>query len=278
MNLKKKWLFLVSLFLFLIIPYKALANTCSTYQCIICSYKVFNYKVTYQVSSLGSNTQGQVKFIKKKNSDEDCKFKQTLEFINFVKNRSRLYCPTIYAAKNGNTININSSKTNGYSKIKATVSQKNDNPLTKEALEEKAEFYASTQNGTTDWGEVKDTDLQEICNNPSFQKPMKLIGTIINFVKILIVGIIIVLGIFDLFKATTSMKDNRFIVAVKSIAIRVIAGVCIFFLPGVIQVILDMVNEWSNYQNVWCCCTQCLLDADHCDINSCSSDSCQIGG
>ncbi len=273
--MKKKWLFLVSLFLFLIIPYKAMANTCSTYQCIVCTYKVFNYKVTYQVSSLGSNVEGQVKVIKKKNSGKDFKFKQSLEFINFVKNRSKLYCPAIYAAKKDSSITIKSSKTSGYSKIKATVSQKNDNPLTKEALEEKKQTF--NQNNT-DWGDVKDSNLEEVCSSPSFRKPMKFIGLIINFVKILIVGLIIVLGIIDLVKASTSPKDNRFFIAIKSIAIRVIAGVCIFFLPGVIQVLLDMVNEWSEYRNVWCCCTQCLLDADNCDVNSCSSESCQIGG
>ena len=67
-------------------------------------------------------------------------------------------------------------------------------------------------------------------------------------------------------------------VAAKSIGVRFIAGVFIFFIPGIIQFVLEWVNEWSNYSNSWCCCTQCLLDSGNCDVNSCSSDSCKIGG
>ena len=130
----------------------------------------------------------------------------------------------------------------------------------------------------TDWGKVEDTDLETICSKPELRKPLKFIGTIVAVLKIAIPILILVLGIMDLFKAIPSSKDDRIMIAVKSIGVRFIAGVFIFFIPGIVQLLLDWVNEWSNYQNTWCCCTQCILDSGKCDVNSCSSDSCKIGG
>ncbi len=133
-------------------------------------------------------------------------------------------------------------------------------------------------NKETDWGEVEDTNIENICGSPNLRKPLKFIGTIVTVLKVAIPILIVVLGIVDLLKAIPSSKDNRIMVAVKSIGVRFIAGVFIFFIPGIVQLILDWVNEWSNYSNSWCCCTQCILDSGNCDVNSCSSDSCKIGG
>ena len=135
-----------------------------------------------------------------------------------------------------------------------------------------------TANKVTNWGEIEDTNLESVCASPNLRKPLKFIGTIVSVIKIAVPILIIVLGIIDLFKAIPSSKDDRIMVAAKSIGVRFIAGVFIFFIPGIIRFVLEWVNEWSNYSNSWCCCTQCLLDSGNCDVNSCSSDSCKIGG
>ncbi len=122
-----------------------------------------------------------------------------------------------------------------------------------------------------------DTTVENICSQPYYRKPMKFIGTFITFAKIIVPIIIIIFGLMDLYKAITSQKDDGITKAVRSIVVRVLAGVFIFFLPGIVQFILNMVNEWSNYKNNWCCCTECILNSD-CDTNSCNSSSCKIGG
>ena len=122
-----------------------------------------------------------------------------------------------------------------------------------------------------------DVNVDSICAMPSYRKPMRFIGTIINFLKIIIPIVIIGFGTMDLYKAVTGSKDDEIKKAVKSIVIRTIAGIFIFLLPGIVQFILNWVNEWSNYENSWCCCTDCLLNPD-CDVNSCNSDSCKIEG
>ena len=124
---------------------------------------------------------------------------------------------------------------------------------------------------------VDDTSADTICAMPSYRKPMKFVGTIINFLKTIIPIIIIAFGVVDLYKAVTGSKDDEIKKSIKSIIIRVIAGIAIFLLPGIIQFILNWVNAWSDYKNSWCCCTDCLLNPD-CDVNSCNSSSCKIEG
>ena len=116
-----------------------------------------------------------------------------------------------------------------------------------------------------------------VCASPSYRKVMKVGGIILNLVRILVPIAIIIFGAIDLYKAITSSDDKRINKAAKSIIVRVIAGVAIFLLPGIVQFALNMVNEWSDYKNSWCCCTDCLLNPD-CDVNSCNSDSCKIEG
>jgi len=124
---------------------------------------------------------------------------------------------------------------------------------------------------------VKDTDIHTICSMPSYRKPMKFVGILVRLSKILVPLAIIAYGAYDLYKAMTGSKDDEIKKAFKSIAIRIIAGVFIFLLPGLIQFVLNMVNDWSEYKNSWCCCTECLLNKD-CNVNACDSASCHIEG
>ena len=150
-----------------------------------------------------------------------------------------------------------------------------------ESIEENREEIDESQSGNNndtppDYN-IEDSDVDTICAMPSYRKPMKFIGTIINFFKIIVPIIIIAFGVVDLYKAVTGSKDDEIKKSIKSIIIRVVAGLAIFLLPGIIQFILNWVNAWSDYKNSWCCCTDCLLNPD-CDVNSCNSDSCKIEG
>ena len=121
------------------------------------------------------------------------------------------------------------------------------------------------------------TNINNICSKPEFRKPARLVGIVVTFSKILVPVFIILFGAIDFYKAITSQKDDGVKKAAKSVAIRAIAGIAIYLLPGLVQMVLNMVNEWSDYENNWCCCTECILNSD-CDVNSCSSESCHIEG
>ena len=125
--------------------------------------------------------------------------------------------------------------------------------------------------------EIDRTSIVGICSKPEYRKPMRFLGKVVNFLKIIVPILIIGFGAIDLFKAVIGSKNDEIKKALKSIAVRVVAGVIIFLIPGLVQFVMNMVNEWSAYKNSWCCCTECLLNSD-CDIDSCSSNSCRIEG
>ena len=250
---------LLLLFLFFLIP------TVYASSSIKCVYQVEGYNVIFRVKQ---NDDGKVDFIvgtEKIGKAKTKKFNvsKVNDYSYFVK-KTGLKCPTaIYSKVSNKKVTLRFKKLKKYTK--------NELSLTSTSVEQE-------ELPPTDWGKVEDTDLETICSKPELRKPLKFIGTIISVIKIAIPLLILVLGIIDLFKAIPSSKDDRIMIAVKSIGVRFIAGVFIFFIPGIVQLLLDWVNEWSNYQNTWCCCTQCILDSGKCDVNSCSSDSCKIGG
>lgn len=155
--------------------------------------------------------------------------------------------------------------------------EESDDDQNEENLANNEENLANNEDTPHDYHIDPDVNVDSICAMPSYRKPMRFIGTIINFLKIIIPIVIIGFGIMDLYKAVTGSKDDEIKKAVKSIIIRTIAGIFIFLLPGIVQFVLNWVNEWSNYENSWCCCTDCLLNPD-CDVNSCNSNSCKIEG
>ena len=236
-----------------------------------CIYEVENCRVTFMVKSKKNEKKGTVD-VNIYSNGQDLKFitKNVKAYSNFYKN-GKLSCPkSIYSKVTNNGVTLNFKKVNSsYQK-----SELNKNT----SVEAVVPDSTVPEIPPTDWGTIEDTNLETICAKPELRKPLKFIGTLVNVLKIGIPILILVLGIVDLFKAIPSSKDDRIMVAVKSIGVRFIAGVCIFFIPGIVQLLLDWVNEWSSYENTWCCCTQCILDANNCDVNSCSSDSCKIGG
>ncbi len=125
--------------------------------------------------------------------------------------------------------------------------------------------------------DVKDTSIGELCSNSKYRKIMKFFGTIVNFARILVPIVIILFGVIDLYKAVTGAKEDEIKKSFRSILVRVIAGILVFLLPGLVQFFFNMLNEWSDYKIDVCCCTECLLNKD-CNVNSCSSDSCKIEG
>lgn len=147
------------------------------------------------------------------------------------------------------------------------LTNKEENPTEKPEDEKKPPNYHVTD----------DASIEGLCAKKEYRTPMKFLGIIVNFLKIIIPIAIIGFGVMDLYKAVTGAKDDEIKKSFKSIMVRVIAGVFIFLLPGIVQFVLNMVNEWSDYKNDWCCCTDCLLNPD-CDVNSCSSDRCHIEG
>lgn len=78
--------------------------------------------------------------------------------------------------------------------------------------------------------------------------------------KIVVPLIIIVLGAVDFAKATISSDDKAVYTAAKTLVQRVIMGICIFFVPTIIHLVVNMVSEASGVLDAIEGCETCLLD------------------
>ena len=101
------------------------------------------------------------------------------------------------------------------------------------------------------------------CTNNNLLSTFMFIGRIIQIAKIFIPIIIIGFGVMDLFKAITGSKDDEIKKSFKSLAMRCVAGVCVFFLPAIVSFIFSLVNDWneSDYSE----CIKCISNVKSCE-------------
>ena len=112
--------------------------------------------------------------------------------------------------------------------------------------------------------------LANFCTAPTVARTFKFLGLLFYIAKILVPGIIIVMGFVNLFKIMTSGKLDDAKKYAKSIIIRIFVGIAIFLLPGIINTIYDATKGiigsggTGGFDN----CASCLLNPN--------SDKCYI--
>ena len=77
--------------------------------------------------------------------------------------------------------------------------------------------------------------------------------------KILVPLIIIVFGVIDFAKAVTSNDDKAIKKSAVSLVKRLIVGICIFFVPTIVKVVFDLIDNVANLDGI-AECEECLLD------------------
>ena len=111
--------------------------------------------------------------------------------------------------------------------------------------------------------------MREICTDSNVSNTLRSIGIIIVIIKVLVPAVIIIVGIKNLFMIITSGKEDDVKKYAKSIAIRVVVGVVIFLIPGIINFIYDAAQDVigggqsSGFDNCW----NCLFDIDQCNTS-----------
>lgn len=117
---------------------------------------------------------------------------------------------------------------------------------------------------------AEETTTSSNSENPNYCTGLRstfvFIGHLIRLAKILIPIIVIIFGMLDFFKAVTGAKDDEIKKSAKSLLFRALAGVCIFFLPAVIDFIFGLVDGWSNseYESGYQDCFKCVWDVGSC--------------
>lgn len=120
-------------------------------------------------------------------------------------------------------------------------------------------------------GENCNVSLATFCTNAKVARILKGVGTLIVIAKILVPAIIILMGFVNLFKIITAGKEDEARKYAKSIITKVIIGVIIFLLPGLINFVFDIANNIiassNEYQSEFTNCEKCILDIGECNIN-----------
>lgn len=104
-----------------------------------------------------------------------------------------------------------------------------------------------------------------------------LVGTVVTILKIGVPLIIIVLAVIDLGKAAISSKDDEMSKAFKTLLRRIIAGVVIFFIPTIVNLVFGMIDGFTDETGEggidYSVCSACVAGSD-CFVHSgfCSSN------
>ena len=87
----------------------------------------------------------------------------------------------------------------------------------------------------------------------------QFVGYGLFILKIVVPLIIIIFGIIDFAKAVASSDDKAIKNASMSLFRRLIVGICIFFVPTIVKVIFDLIDNVANLDGITEC-EECLLD------------------
>lgn len=101
----------------------------------------------------------------------------------------------------------------------------------------------------------------------------QIIGWVLWVFKIVIPIIIIIFGMIDLGKAVVASKDDEIKKSIKSLAMRAVAGIVIFFIPTLVGAIFGLVGEFSSaeMQAEYGKCKACIVHPGGTGDNSCKS-------
>ena len=80
----------------------------------------------------------------------------------------------------------------------------------------------------------------------------RTVGYFLLIFKIVIPLILIILGMVDLGKAVVSSDDKAISKAAKSLLMRVIAAICIFFIPTIVSFVIRLVDTSVDDKNEIC--------------------------
>ncbi|MBR1748606.1 MAG: hypothetical protein IJ743_02280 [Bacilli bacterium] len=86
----------------------------------------------------------------------------------------------------------------------------------------------------------------------------QIVGYIFMVFKIVIPILLIIWGMLDLGKAVVGAKDDEIKKATKSLAMRAISAIIIFFLPTLVSMVMGLIGSFGDVQEDWKVCRTCI--------------------
>ena len=110
-----------------------------------------------------------------------------------------------------------------------------------------------------------DISVDGFCSHPHVKQTLRFIGIVLVIAKILVPILIIGMGVVNLVQVIIAGKDEEMKKHMTSVLKRLIVGVAIFLLPGIIDFIYDTVSSLIGASNSsTSICENCILDLEKC--------------
>lgn len=106
-------------------------------------------------------------------------------------------------------------------------------------------------------------DLVKNFCKESTQGVFTTLGWVFFIIKILVPILLIVFGSIDFAKAVLASKDDEIKKSMKSLVMRAIAGIIIFFIPTILSFVVELINGNDIYEGSFNDCTQCMLNPNY---------------
>lgn len=119
------------------------------------------------------------------------------------------------------------------------------NALEIDDITTKSSFLASKNDYKLD--SVTSSKRSISCSDIIDAETKQLIHDVLKYPRYIVPGIVITLGMLDMFKAVTAGKEDEMKKAQKTLIKRVIIGVCVFLVPLLVDVLIWLANiAWEG--------------------------------
>lgn len=111
-----------------------------------------------------------------------------------------------------------------------------------------------------------------ICSNSNALKALRFIGYMVTIARFFVPLLVIGFGTLDLYKSVINGSSDSLSKQAKSLGMRVVIGILIFFVPTFLSVILSQIDSFGNIEGEYHKCEVCILEPFSCDVNNLNAD------
>lgn len=103
-----------------------------------------------------------------------------------------------------------------------------------------------------------------ICGEEDVHKILKMVGYILIIAKVMVPLILIVIGTIDLYKAVIGKDEKDLTKSIKLLMLRIALGIFIFFIPTLVNLVIDSIKNPVGDKENNAQCISCVLDPINC--------------
>ncbi len=105
------------------------------------------------------------------------------------------------------------------------------------------------------------------CHDANILKGIRVLGYVVMVLKILVPIIVIITGMYSFFKATMAEDDKATKDAVRLLISKIFVAVAVFFIPTIINAVLNLVRGYDKTNGKYSECMQCVTSIKTCNAS-----------